>query len=111
MAISKEVIERINILARKKKAEGLTSEEILEQKKLREEYIREFKTNVKSTLNNIDLVDKLTLSPKEYDYEDVLEKLKMNTAIKKISNTNENIEILYDYKNIDQKKIHEIIKN
>ena len=43
MAITQEMIERINELAKKKKSEGLTDEEAAEQKKLYKEYIDAFK--------------------------------------------------------------------
>ena len=57
MAITQEMIDRINELAKKKKAEGLTEEEIGEQKMLYRAYIDAFKANLKSQLENIELVD------------------------------------------------------
>ena len=55
-------ILRINELAKKAKTQTLTSEEILEQKTLREEYIGLFRRNLKAQLDNIspkgDLVQK-----------------------------------------------------
>ena len=51
-------IKRINELAKKAKAAGLTPEEKLEQDALRQEYIVEFRGNLKSTLDNVVLVDK-----------------------------------------------------
>ena len=58
MMITKEMIDRINFLAKKSKSEeGLTKEEVIEQKKLREEYIKGFRKNFKQQLNNIEIVD------------------------------------------------------
>jgi uncharacterized protein YnzC (UPF0291/DUF896 family) len=50
--MDKKKIERINELARKKKAEGLTAEEIAEQAELRHEYLAEFRENLKAMLDN-----------------------------------------------------------
>ncbi len=50
-------IERINALARKSKAEGLTEEEKKEQALLRQEYIASVKRNLQAQLNNIDVVN------------------------------------------------------
>lgn len=56
--ISKEQIDRINFLARKSRYEGLTKEEKDEQYMLRKEYITAFKSNLRSQLDMIELVDK-----------------------------------------------------
>lgn len=45
-------INRINELARKKKASGLTEAELKEQKKLREEYLLTIKKDLTNTLDN-----------------------------------------------------------
>ena len=45
-------LERINELAKKAKSVGLTEEEKVEQKKLREEYIGEFKASLRGMLEN-----------------------------------------------------------
>ena len=50
--MEKEKIARINELAKKKKAEGLTEEELLEQKALRAEYIAEFRASFTGILEN-----------------------------------------------------------
>ena len=51
--MEKEKVLRINELARKSKTpEGLTPEELLEQKKLREEYIAEFRLSMGMMLDN-----------------------------------------------------------
>lgn len=51
-------IERINELARKAKAEGLTEAEKAEQAELRAEYIRDFRASLRGTLNNISIQEK-----------------------------------------------------
>ena len=51
--MEKEKVLRINELARKSKTpEGLTPEELAEQKKLREEYIAEFRISMGMMLDN-----------------------------------------------------------
>lgn len=49
-------LDRINELARKAKVEELTEEEKLEQKALREEYIKEFRASMRGILNNTTIV-------------------------------------------------------
>ena len=50
--MTKEQIARINELAKKQKAEGLTEEEKAEQLKLRGEYINAYKQSLISQLEN-----------------------------------------------------------
>ena len=50
-------IDRINELARKKKAEGLTPEEVEEQAALRAEYIAGFRASLTAQLENTVVVD------------------------------------------------------
>ena len=50
--MTKEKIDRINFLARKQKAEGLTAEEKAEQLKLRGEYINAYKQSLIAQLEN-----------------------------------------------------------
>ena len=50
-------IARINELAHKAKAEGLTEAEKAEQQKLRQEYIAAVRANVRSQLERIDIVN------------------------------------------------------
>jgi uncharacterized protein YnzC (UPF0291/DUF896 family) len=49
-------LDRINELARKSKVEELTDEEIVEQKALRDEYIKEFRASMRGILNNTTIV-------------------------------------------------------
>ena len=62
-------LKRINELARKAKAEGLTPEEKQEQQVLRQEYIAAFRASTKAQLDSIVLVDKdgnrTKLAPKQ----------------------------------------------
>lgn len=50
-------IERINELAKKSREVGLTEEEKIEQKKLRDEYIAAFRGNLKQTLDHTYIMD------------------------------------------------------
>ncbi len=60
MAITQEMIERINELAAKKKAEGLTEEEHAEQKVLYKEYLVAIRGQVRQKLENVRYVEDLT---------------------------------------------------
>ena len=56
--IDEAKIARINELYHKSKKEGLTEEEKKEQKELRQEYIFAVRNSLRSTLNNIDILEK-----------------------------------------------------
>nr|WP_283681014.1 DUF896 domain-containing protein [Parablautia sp. Marseille-Q6255] len=51
-------LARINELARRAKAEGLTQAEKEEQAMLRREYIEAVRANLRGQLNNIDIINK-----------------------------------------------------
>ena len=51
-------LDRINALARKAKAEGLTEAERTEQAELRSEYIAAVRANLRGQLDQIDIVNK-----------------------------------------------------
>lgn len=55
--LEKERLDRINALARKSKAEGLSEDEKEEQKKLREEYLENFRKSFRAQLDCIEIVD------------------------------------------------------
>ena len=55
--ITEKDIARINELYHKQKGEGLTDAEKAEQAKLRRAYIDAIKGNIRTQLNNIDIVD------------------------------------------------------
>ena len=63
--ITQEKIDRINQLSKKKKSEGLTPDEIAEQRVLYREYIDAFKANLKSQLDNIEIVDETNSNKKK----------------------------------------------
>jgi len=56
--MNEEKIKRINELARKSKAEGLTTAEKEEQSTLRREYIEAYRANLRGQLDQIDVVEK-----------------------------------------------------
>ncbi len=55
--MEQEKINRINELARKHKAEGLTKEELAERETLRREYIDSFKESLRGHLENTYIMD------------------------------------------------------
>lgn len=55
--LTKEKIDRINVLARKSKTEGLTPEEKEEQSILRAEYLEKFRDHFRGHLESIKFVD------------------------------------------------------
>ena len=55
--MDKEKLDRISELARKSRSQGLSEEELAEQKSLREEYIQSLRTNFRAVLDNIEFVD------------------------------------------------------
>lgn len=60
--IGQDKIDRINLLSKKSKAEGLTEEEKSEQKILRDEYIAAFRENLKLQLDQIEFVEDVEAS-------------------------------------------------
>ena len=58
--ITKEMIDRINQLAAKKKAEGLNEDEINEQKALYKEYLAAIRGQVRANLERVRFVEDMT---------------------------------------------------
>ena len=61
--ITPELLARINELARKKRTEGLTAEELSEQKKLYEIYLSSIRGQVTNLLDSIEFVDDTKKKP------------------------------------------------
>ena len=55
--ITKEMITRINELAKKKRSEGLTPEETAEQKELYAQYLGNIRSQMTTMLDSIEFVD------------------------------------------------------
>jgi len=51
--LQKELIERMNALARKRKAEGLTEAETAEQAELRRRYLKAFREGMEAQLDQV----------------------------------------------------------
>jgi uncharacterized protein YnzC (UPF0291/DUF896 family) len=51
--LEKRLVDRINQLARKQKAEGLTEEELTEQASLRKTYLQDFRAGLENTMDQI----------------------------------------------------------
>lgn len=56
--ISKELLNRINELAHKAKAEGLTELEEVERKDLRQKYLKEFRAGFRQQVESLQVFDK-----------------------------------------------------
>ncbi|AOV08193.1 DUF896 domain-containing protein [Sporosarcina ureilytica] len=55
--LSKEKINRINELSKKSKTSGLSMEEAKEQTKLRQEYLATFRSSMRKTIENVQVID------------------------------------------------------
>ncbi len=53
-----ERVARINFLANKEKNEGLTEDEKVEQKQLREDYLKDFREGFRQQVENLRIFDK-----------------------------------------------------
>ncbi|KRN30448.1 DUF896 domain-containing protein [Liquorilactobacillus mali] len=56
--IPQELINRINELSKKKKSVGLTKEELVEQKSLREDYLAAFRSTFRSNVEMLQVFNK-----------------------------------------------------
>ena len=63
--MEKHKLNRINELAHKSKAEGLTEAEKAEQHELRQEFLDEIRADVRASLESIEIVDDVKPSDSE----------------------------------------------
>ncbi len=62
MAISKELLEKVNYYGKLSKERKLTNEEKEEQLKVRAEYLKEFRAGMKQVLDNVDVLKQVTVA-------------------------------------------------
>jgi len=62
--LGKEKLDRLNLLAKKAKNEGLSPEETVERDTLRQEYLKNFRSAFRQKLDNIEFVDEEDLEKK-----------------------------------------------
>lgn len=55
--LSKDKLDRINVLANKEKESGLTKKEKAEQKELRDEYLKNIRESFKNQLKGVTIID------------------------------------------------------
>ncbi len=70
--ITPELLARINELARKKRTQGLTREEVLEQKRLYEIYLSAIRGQVINLLDSIEFVDENAMQPTQSKKKKIL---------------------------------------
>ncbi|MGL4606904.1 MAG: DUF896 domain-containing protein [Eubacteriaceae bacterium] len=78
--LTKEKIERINELAKKKKQGTLTEEEHEEQLALRVEYLEAFRKNFREQLDSIEIVDEPQCNNKKNEGEKTMKKDGVNVG-------------------------------
>ena len=83
-----KLIDRINELAKKKKTEGLTEEELKEQAELRQEYLENFRKNFRQQLDRVRFVEDMTEEElKEVSGSDPDEEIiEIETSVKDLKN-------------------------
>jgi uncharacterized protein YnzC (UPF0291/DUF896 family) len=74
----KNKLDRINELAKKKKEKGLTHEEAKEQTKLRGEYLKNFRSTMVNTIENVKIFDPKGNDVTPQKVKDIQNKKKMH---------------------------------
>ncbi len=109
MAISQELIDKINILAKKKKEGTITEAELQEQQELRAQYIKAFRGNMRTILDNTDVLKELKIS-KFNTTKTQINKLIDNDAIMRIEDKVTEYIITYKVNAIDEIEIMKLLK-
>ncbi|MFE4762910.1 DUF896 domain-containing protein [Bacillus mycoides] len=75
-----EILNRINILAKKQKEDGLTQTELRERQELRHEYLQVIRGQVNSTVTGLTILDPLgnDVTPEKLKKEQQKQSLKKN---------------------------------
>lgn len=107
MAISKEILQAVNEYARLAKTRPLTPEELADQKKVRAEYLKQFRANFKSVLDNVEVVDKIELP--RANAELVREKLSSQAGIVDITHENDVVTVTYAVAKINEQAIVKLL--
>lgn len=84
MAISKELLEKVNYYGKLAKERELTSEEKEQQIKVRAEYLKEFRNGMRQVLDNVDVLKQVTIAKPSKDVEDTLNEVEGIMEIKQI---------------------------
>ncbi len=84
MAISKELLEKVNYYGKLAKERELTAAEKDEQIKVRAEYLKEFRSGMRQVLDNVDVLKQVTIAKPVKDVEQTLAPVEGITSIKQI---------------------------
>jgi len=108
MAITQELIERINELSRKKKTGTITEVELIEQQELRQVYLAGFRKNMKGVLSNVDVLKEMGIS-RFHVKERHLELMNQDERIMRIEKTPTEYVVTYKVREIEEKEILEYL--
>lgn len=103
MAISKELLEKVNYYGKLAKERELTEEEKEIQIKARAEYLAEFRDGMRQVLDNVDVLQQVTIAKSYQDVHATLNELEGITEIKQIGFNL--TEVTYNVKHHDAKSI------
>lgn len=103
MAISKELLEKVNYYGKLSKERDLTKEEKDEQLKVRAEYLKEFRAGMKQVLDNVDVLKQVTVAK---SLSEVKSTLDAEDGIMEIKQIGFNLtEVTYNVKHHDANSI------